>query len=86
MPKQLSFCRFNGQKLRKEDYHVLLRCEKGTEYIKVVVSDNRIQGAVLIGDTNLEETLENLVLNGLDVSSFENSLLDPAFDVEDYFD
>ena len=43
-------------------------------------------GAVLIGDTDMEETFENLILNKLDISSIEDSLLDPDIDIEDYFD
>lgn len=80
------------------------------------------QGAVLIGDTDLEETFENLILNRFDLrlccavfvlgspcsdgpsphsrctcamtqlanlcmrSCFGERLLDPDFDLEDYFD
>jgi len=83
--KNITFLRFNGQKLNG-NYHVLLRVGMGQEYVKVVISDGRIQGAVLIGETDLEETLENLILNRLDVTQFEGHLLDPNFDVEDYFD
>ena len=43
-------------------------------------------GAVLIGDTDMEETFENLILNRLDISRIEDSLLDPDIDIEDYFD
>lgn len=77
--------RFNAQKLNG-NYHVLVRCDMGKEYVKVVVSDGRVQGAVLIGETDLEETLENLILNGLNITQFEPHLLDPDFDVEDFFD
>ena len=38
------------------------------------------------GDTELEETFENLLLNQLDVSSYGESLLDPNIDIADYFD
>ncbi len=48
--------------------------------------DGRICGAVLIGDTELEETLENLILNQIDVMPFGTDLLDPAIDIGDYFD
>ena len=58
----------------------------GKEYVKVVVQDNRLVGAVLIGDTDLEETFENLILNRLDISHIEERLLDPDIDLEDYFD
>ena len=43
-------------------------------------------GAVLIGDTDMEETFENLILNKLDISRIEDSLLDPDIDIENYFD
>lgn len=79
-------CRFNAQKLAAGGWHVLLRCDLEKEYVKVVVKEGRVQGAVLIGETDLEETMENLILNELDISSFEGSLLDQDFDVEDFFD
>jgi hypothetical protein len=43
-------------------------------------------GAALVGETDLEETFENLILDGVDLSSYGPSLLDPDVDVEDYFD
>ena len=33
-----------------------------------------------------KETFENLILNGMDLSRFGESLLDPDIDIEDYFD
>ena len=79
--------RFNGQGLEEDDdYHVILRTTPGVEYIKLVVANNRIQGAVMIGETDLEETFENLILNQFDISQFGESILDPEVDIEDYFD
>jgi hypothetical protein len=59
----------------------------------------RVVGAVLIGETDLEETFENLIMNGfimlellathskgIDVSALGVHLLDPDIDIEDYFD
>jgi hypothetical protein len=43
-------------------------------------------GAVLIGDTGLEETMENLILDALDLTPFGADMLDPDIDIEDYFD
>lgn len=43
-------------------------------------------GAVLVGETDLEETFENLILNQMDLSSFGTSLLDSTIDIEDFFD
>ena len=41
---------------------------------------------MLIGETDLEETFENLILNRVDVSHLGSQLLDPEHDLEDYFD
>ena len=54
--------------------------------MKLVLSDGRVQGAVLIGETDLEETIENLILNRLDVTPYKDHLLDPNIDIEDFFD
>lgn len=62
------------------------RITPGVEFVKVVVHEGRVVGAVLIGDTDLEETFENLILNGTDVSRFGDALLDADVDLEDYFD
>jgi len=43
-------------------------------------------GAVLIGDTDLEETFENLILNQMDLTPYGEELLNPDIDIEDYFD
>ena len=56
------------------------------EYVKVVLQDGRLQGALLVGDTDLEETFENLILNQTDLSVYGEDLLNPNIDIEDYFD
>lgn len=76
---------FNGQGLEGK-YEILLRYTKGMEYIKCVMVDGRMQGAVLLGETDLEETFENLILNQMDLSSYGEDLLNPDVDIEDYFD
>ena len=75
---------FNGQGLDVNDYEVLLRVTKGKEYVKVVLKEGRMQGAILIGETDLEETFENLILNQMDLSMID--ILDPDVDIEDFFD
>ena len=55
-------------------------------YVRVLLVRGRMMGAVLVGDTDLEETFENLILDGVDLSRFGPSLLDPELDLEDYFD
>ncbi|EDV26459.1 uncharacterized protein TRIADDRAFT_22271 [Trichoplax adhaerens] len=76
---------YNAQKLGK-DYEILLRCTKDMEFIKVILHKGRMYGAIIIGETDLEETFENLILNQMDLSRFGESLLDPSIDIEDYFD
>ncbi|XP_062863038.1 pyridine nucleotide-disulfide oxidoreductase domain-containing protein 1 [Trichomycterus rosablanca] len=77
--------KFNAQGLGL-DHELLVRCTKGLEYVKVVMSGGRMVGAVLIGDTDLEETFENLILNQMDLSAYGENLLNPDIDIEDYFD
>ncbi|XP_061617562.1 pyridine nucleotide-disulfide oxidoreductase domain-containing protein 1 isoform X1 [Phyllopteryx taeniolatus] len=77
--------KFNAQGLGS-DYELLLRCTKGQEYVKVVLQGGRMVGAVLIGETDLEETFENLILNQMDLTAYGEDLLNPNVDIEDYFD
>lgn len=77
--------KYNAQGLGA-DHELMLRCTRGQEYVKVVMQNGRMMGAVLIGETDLEETFENLILNQMDLSSYGEDLLDPDIDIEDYFD
>uniref|UniRef100_A0A8U8CJV3 Pyridine nucleotide-disulfide oxidoreductase domain-containing protein 1 n=1 Tax=Geospiza parvula TaxID=87175 RepID=A0A8U8CJV3_GEOPR len=77
--------KYNAQGLGSE-HELMLRCTKGHEYIKVVMQNGRMMGAVLIGETDLEETFENLILNQMDLSAYGEDLLNPDIDIEDYFD
>ena len=63
------------------------RVTPGVEYIKVVVVGGVVKGAVLIGDTDLEETFENLILDGINVGGpGVADILNPDIDIEDYYD
>ncbi|CAB1414454.1 unnamed protein product [Pleuronectes platessa] len=64
--------KFNGQGLGS-NHELLVRCTKGHEYVKVVLSGGRMVGAVLIGETDLEETFENLILNQMDLTRTHGS-------------
>lgn len=55
-------------------------------FIRVLVIHGRVQGAICIGNTGLEETMENLILDKLDVSAYGADLLDPSIDIDDIFD
>ncbi|XP_003744240.1 pyridine nucleotide-disulfide oxidoreductase domain-containing protein 1 [Galendromus occidentalis] len=76
---------FNGQGLGGE-YEILLRTTANVEYIKLILKDGRMKGAILIGDTDLEEVIENLHYSQLDLTDLKENLLDPNIDLEDYFD
>ncbi|KAK3277346.1 hypothetical protein CYMTET_14636 [Cymbomonas tetramitiformis] len=83
--------RYNGQGLEEEaeeDMVTYVRSiiEPEPAFIRVLLLRGRMQGAVLIGDTDLSETMENLILDGLDLSVYGPELLDPEIDLEDYFD
>mmetsp|Transcript_4853 Transcript_4853/g.13607 ORF Transcript_4853/g.13607 Transcript_4853/m.13607 type:complete len:151 (-) Transcript_4853:50-502(-) len=60
--------------------------QSGATFVRVLLLRGRMRGAVLVGDTGLEETFENLILDGLDLSAFGPRLLDPEVDLEAYFD
>lgn len=77
--------KYNGQGL-ENDYEILLRTTPNYEYIKFVLKNNKLQGAILIGETDLEEMCENLILNGIDLSPFGVDILNPDIDIDDYFD
>ncbi|XP_055300196.1 pyridine nucleotide-disulfide oxidoreductase domain-containing protein 1 [Sitodiplosis mosellana] len=77
--------KYNGQGLDNK-YEALLRVTQDKEYIKYVLVDGKLQGAILIGETGLEETTENLILNQLDLTPYGDDILDPDIDIEDYFD
>ncbi len=76
--------RYNAQGLR--DHELLVRYTGGKEYVKVILKDGRMVGALLLGETDLEETFENLILNEMDLSQFGEGLLDPDIEIEDFFD
>lgn len=69
-----------------DDFEFWYRVTHLKEYIKLVVCQGKLVGALLIGDTEMEETCENLILNATDIGSLGISLLDPDLDVEDFFD
>ena len=55
-------------------------------YRQIPRSGLLVQGAVLIGETELEETFEHLILDGLDLSRYGPDLLAPDVELEMIFD
>jgi pyridine nucleotide-disulfide oxidoreductase domain-containing protein 1 len=60
--------------------------EGDDQFVRVVVEKGKVRGALLIGDTDLSETYENLILDQLDVGHLGAELVDPSIDLDDYFD
>lgn len=55
-------------------------------FVRVLLLRGRMQGAVLIGNTDMAEMYENLILNGLDVSQYGPDLVDPDAELHEVFD
>jgi NAD(P)H-nitrite reductase large subunit len=82
---------YNGQRLDAEPSRDIVTYARSVEgpdstFVRVLLLRGRMQGAVLIGDTDLEETFENLILAQLDLSSYGPSLLDPDAELDHIFD
>lgn len=77
---------FNGQGLDKDDHRALVRITPNTEFVKLLLQGGRLKGAILVGETDLEEMCENLLLDQLDLGPLADRLLDPEVDIDDYFD
>lgn len=81
--------RFNGQFLSDEETsrcEVLASVSPSSNYVKILLLDGRIIGSVLVGESGLEETIENLIHDRIDVSAYKYQLLDNTVDIDDYFD
>eukprot|EP00981_Chlorochromonas_danica_P006161 scaffold1296_cov212-Ochromonas_danica.AAC.3 len=68
------------------DIEVLVRITPLQEVVKLVLYRGRLVGALLIGSTELEEVMENLILNEIDLHALNVDLLNPDLDIADYFD
>jgi NAD(P)H-nitrite reductase large subunit len=55
-------------------------------FVRVLLLRGRMVGAVLIGETELEETFENLILDQLDLTGLGPALLDPDIELDHVFD
>lgn len=85
--------RYNGQGLDQSleshmvSYSTVREGEDGSSsFIRILLLHGRVIGAILIGQTGLEEALENLILDKLDVSAYGGELLDPDFELDHVFD
>ncbi|KAI6184190.1 hypothetical protein M3Y97_00569700 [Aphelenchoides bicaudatus] len=53
---------------------------------RIVIENNRIIGAILVGDTGLDEVFETLILNSFNVSDLPRPIVNQQIDLADYFD
>ena len=74
----------SGTPAASDCVQVHVRVTPGSEYVKAVLLHGRLVGAMLVGETDLEETFENLILNRLDLTGVD--LLHPDADLEGFFD
>ncbi|GIL42910.1 hypothetical protein Vafri_741 [Volvox africanus] len=85
---------YNGQRLEHEpakDIQLFSRVAQaadgsGSTFVRVLMLRGRMLGAVLIGETELEEALENVILDGLDLSAYGPHILDEGFELDHVFD
>lgn len=82
---------YNGQKLENEPKQDLIAYShvhdgRNSTFVRVVLLRGRMQGAVLIGETDLEEAFENVILDGIDLTEFGSSILDPDIEFDHIFD
>ncbi|VDO38616.1 unnamed protein product [Haemonchus placei] len=69
-----------------EGWYTIERVIEDDQFVQCIMFNHRVVGAVLVGETDLEETMENLILNKTDLERIEENFLDPQIDIEDYFD
>jgi hypothetical protein len=55
-------------------------------FARVVIQHGKVKGAICIGEMDLSEVLENLILDGLDVSAFGSDIISGCVDLDDVFD
>lgn len=86
--------RYNAQGLEDvdaADVVTYVRSTPGEEFARVLLVRGKMQGAVLIGETDLAETYENLIMDSIDLSRYGPAIMLPethpdGVDLEDFFD
>lgn len=81
--------RYNLQHFAQDESpkcEIIARVNPSKDYVKLIIKEGRIIGAVLVGESGLEETVENLIQDQIDVSAYKDQILDGTVDIEDYFD
>lgn len=76
---------FKGER-QPEGWYPIDRITEDDEFVRCIMYNHRVVGAILIGETDLEETMENLILNETNLEAIEEDFLDPNINMEDFFD
>ncbi|CAD6192138.1 unnamed protein product [Caenorhabditis auriculariae] len=77
---------YKPERQEKGSWRIVERIVDDEQYVRCVVVEHKVVGAMLIGETDLEETMENLILNKTNIAHVEEVFLDPDVDIDDYFD
>lgn len=81
--------RYNLQNEPKDELkniEIQVRVKADQDYVKLVIREDRVIGAILVGDSGLDETIENLIYDQIDIGPFKHQLLDETVDIDDFFD
>jgi NAD(P)H-nitrite reductase large subunit len=70
----------------RRNIEVLVRIRENQDYTKLVIKEDRVIGAILVGETGLDETIENLIHDQIEIGSIKHQILDDTVDIDDYFD
>lgn len=68
-----------------EDFRIMERCS-GNSFVRVVLVNGRVRGAILVGDVDNAEVFENLIAGQMNVSWLGEGLVDENIELENYFD
>ncbi|CAI5441094.1 unnamed protein product [Caenorhabditis angaria] len=77
---------YKPENVGNKEWRKVERTNGENELIRCILVDGRMIGALLIGETNLEETMENMILNGVDLRGIEETFLEPSVEIDDFFD
>lgn len=64
----------------EDDESIVFRDDAANIYRKIVISGDRIVGALLMGDVRGERKLERAIYEGREIGDYRSDLSDPAFD------
>jgi len=67
----------------EEEYEILSTLDDRNIYKKFVIKDNRLVGAILLGEKKNAQQIERVITKGVDISSYKDYMLEDDFDWRD---